>query len=485
MHQFDQIFKKREFNELIGDSRQDLYILIVILFVTFAALAHIFGGQKELRLRMANPYSNWVNIPVGKVSGRNISQFVNDLQESSVLDSFNILDAGYYQINWLKALKESLNQTSKIRLRSIDFESPVADAILGESNVLHKTSYERGQCHAIVSEAVLKELEYFEFSSSMFLPVYENSYDDYKLILLIPISHVVKTLPDNVDMVVSDVFMSLLNSNVEKSNFLNQEESRIITFFATERKTKEELIIQIPDSLEIAEINYNEFELNGKEFVKHRVKLYTKLHFLEILEIQKRLIEHGTYSYIDFYCNENVDYDIHEHYYALNFKSLSKIKEFRDYAKNKYDINISLAQVESKNNFYLISQLAKLFIYLLIGFAMFSITLFIQSIIKNHLNKIKPILGTLKAFGLRDRKIINLYMKVIFDFYGIASLFALFMMIVYHIFQNLAGLNMFFDLFNIYLLLVWACLSLLLFLFLYNYMAHILFKSPGDLVYNR
>ncbi len=485
MLEFEKIFRKREYDELVGDSRRDLYVLTIILFVTFAALAHIFGGQKELKLRMANPFSNWVNIPVSNVSGENIPKMVKELENPDLLDSFEILDAKYYQINWLKALKKSLDKTRKIRLRSVDFGSPVSGAILSETNVIHECVNGMGDCTIIVTEEVLQDLEYFDYQDSMFLPVYENSYDEYKLTLLLPISHIVKELPDNVDMVVSSTFMSLLNSNVQKSNFLNQNNSRIISFFADSRIKQEDILPHIPDSIEISDVKYLDFHVNGKDYVKHQVKLYTRLHFLEILEIQRNMVQFEYYSYIDFFCNESVEYDIHEHYYALNFKNLSKIKEFRDFAKNEYDINISLAQVESKDNFYLISRLAKLFIYLLIGFAMFSIIIFLQSIIKNHLDKIKPILGTLKAFGLKDQKIRSLYLHVIFKFYNMASLIAFSIMILYYVTQLCLKATLFYDVFNFKLLIIWIALSLLLFIFFYRYTAKVLFKSPGDLVYNR
>ena len=486
MIDFDKIFKGREYKKLEGVNRRNLLFLIFILLLTFLALGHVLGGQKELKDRMSDPYTNWINIPKTSSIGSSIDDLVSDIEKGDLKDQYKIEDINYYQITWFKALDYQLNSSKKLRVRSIDFSDDLIAPLLSEDNIVHRSKIDSLElCDIVISESALIKLGFDYSAQDLKLPVYDLDYIDEKLVYFFPIGYVVKDLPDNVDVIISDQFMSLLNSNVTQSGFIDQSKSSVLKFFSKKKIESVELK-NLFKSTKLRSLNIANRLINDKELYFYNVEVDTALNFLSRMKLVKSATkDYSLKNYTDHTCNVDFPVDISPFYYSIYFKDLSKVKQFRDYVKDNYDIIISLSQVESRDNFYLMSRLANLFIYLLVVLSGISILLYLQNVIKNHLEKIKPSIGTLKAFGLSDGKIGNLYLRIISKFYLTASIVSFVIILSYWLLVSLTKVNLYFNLFDIRLLIIWVVLFGVLVLFFSSLIRKILFKTPGDLIYNR
>lgn len=484
---FDTIFKKKESQVLFGKNNISLIFLSAILFITFLALGHVFGGREELRERMNDPFTNWINIPVNSSEEKVVNRMIDDFEEKGIADSFNIESIDPYQIYWFKSFDSELKRTRNYRVRSINVSDPILKNLLDEENTVVKSKTPFSECAIIVTEAVMNNLGHpFGEEDQIQLPILDNEYADEKAIMIFSVSAVVKELPDNVDIAITDELMSLLNADVQKTGFIDQRDKNECSFFSKEQKEEawiaEELL---PDSVLMGTLNHIPVQINGEDYVEHSFKISTSYPFYSWLRLQSNWYEKGCYTQLPFNCNSQVNNRLIAFYYAFNFSGLSKVKPFRDYIKEKYNIEVSLDQVESRNNFYLMSRLANLFIYLLVFFSCGSILLFLQNIVKNHLEKIKANLGTLKAFGLSDKRIRKLYIQIILRFFCYASLVAFVCLLLYNGIIQTAGWKVYFDLLNVRMLLIWAMLLLILLFFFRYLIAKTLFRAPGDLIYNR
>ncbi len=94
---------------------------------------------------------------------------------------------------------------------------------------------------------------------------------------------------------------------------------------------------------------------------------------------------------------------------SVNFTSLDRIREFSSFLFELKNLKIDMSQIESKENYNFVSKLTIFISGFLVIFSVISIILFLSNLIKVHINKIKPNLGTFKAFGLSNPVIVRIY----------------------------------------------------------------------------
>ena len=188
---------------------------------------------------------------------------------------------------------------------------------------------------------------------------------------------------------------------------------------------------------------------------------------------------------------------------SINFGSLDHVEDFANYFSSELNsgdegeqsnvIELDTAKVKDKKNFLYLMNITLIITFLLIVFAVLSISLFISNLLRNHLNKIKMNLGTYKAFGLSNKEVTKIYLTIMlrFIFSGIFSALLLSWIlgiIINSFFKarfNLEELTNYFILIDIstgLLLLFIIAITVLVSYFNIN---KILSKTPGDLIYNR
>ena len=76
-----------------------------------------------------------------------------------------------------------------------------------------------------------------------------------------------------------------------------------------------------------------------------------------------------------------------------------------------------MGQIESRDNYNLVTNLTRILSVVLIGFSVLSISLFLSNIFKRHLEKIKMNIGTFKAFGIDNKTLQFIYFKYLRSIY--------------------------------------------------------------------
>ncbi|MFT5956060.1 MAG: ABC-type antimicrobial peptide transport system permease subunit, partial [Cyclobacteriaceae bacterium] len=124
---------------------------------------------------------------------------------------------------------------------------------------------------------------------------------------------------------------------------------------------------------------------------------------------------------------------------------------------------------------------------LLIIFSIVSICFYLYNLLKNHLQKIKPNLGTFLAFGLDTKILFSLYRELLLSF--IVKAIGLSLAISFGILLVFSLMTDTFD--NYFALFDWKLLATVVILVGAFYMIFkwtieaILRKTPGDLIYDR
>jgi hypothetical protein len=109
--------------------------------------------------------------------------------------------------------------------------------------------------------------------------------------------------------------------------------------------------------------------------------------------------------------NKGADERYHQNY-IVNFANLQSIRKFSDAMMENFEYPVDLATVEAKENFSLTSITTLVLVFCLLLFALLSILIFLRSMLKSHLEKIAPNLGTMLAFGIHPRRLMQNYVLI-------------------------------------------------------------------------
>jgi ABC-type antimicrobial peptide transport system permease subunit len=185
-------------------------------------------------------------------------------------------------------------------------------------------------------------------------------------------------------------------------------------------------------------------------------------------------------------CNTSKTSVPHADHIAFEFSRLGAITDFREEMMRNFEVEVSMQQVEASNNFHLVSVMTNAISIVLFGFAALSIAFYILSLIRTHITKSAPNIGTLKAFGISDKTLRRTYISIVGIFLITASAIAFILCIIVQLVMTSFGdipikLNVFDPLLPISLVLIMlVCLVIAS-----RAAKSLLSNTPGDLVYRR
>jgi hypothetical protein len=151
----------------------------------------------------------------------------------------------------------------------------------------------------------------------------------------------------------------------------------------------------------------------------------------------------------------------------------------------EFGFEINVAQIEAKKNFAIVSNLTAFMAVVLFFFSIASIVSFVDSLLRAHIEKIKPNLGTFMAFGLSNETLLKSYLRIIAVFMGITLLSALLIAFIFDLLEDHFMVLSRFDLFD------WKVGGAVLILLVIGYVKSImtinaiLKNTPGNLIYER
>ncbi len=515
------LFFEREYKSLAGVGNRLIISLIIILTLTFAAICFAVGAIENLKIKMNDPFTNWIDIPLkirSEITYKNVSSFLKEFDTDSIKSEYaieNITPVGTFSIDFYKRTFDPMRHPQDTLVRkqlgqTINFESALFNKIVSKGNVLQDftagDSLNPKAQQIIVKKELLFTLGYEE-------PVLNGPYlfiqnSDQELIPLY-VAGIVEKLPGNVSFVCSESFKNVygntrlsdntglpcgdkyIKSNKRGGNQFsillpkNSPAPEIIRRnIATSLGTKDEIACQIKDSS--ITINSVTFQQAKLEFGYRDTITYKKLFDFAT---QNDTANKSFLLIANFDTTMNCDgLDNSEiTYLQFNFIKLDYIKAFAREMQDKYGVNLSMREIESKENFSLVSNLTMAISLILFAFGLLSIILYVNNQLRSHLNGIKSNLGTFKAFGLSNRFLTVLYRKIVFSYLVVGVVAAL--MIVFLIDLTETSLvdanDSKFNALSPWLFLAIAGLFIISDLVSRKTTKRILGGTPGDLIYNR
>lgn len=510
---FFSVFKKREFAALQGAGRRNLFVLILIFWGTSMAIGFSNGSLLYLAKKMDSPFVRWVDLIVPYTQQDRIHRIMDDLQNDSINEHYGIENVtGYHRFPMNFWNPEARGTFTPVG-RTIDLEDNVLQAVFDADNLIAGRPFIDDDDYGfIVTEAFLKDLGYDH--NSLFIYWSERLGDDTQVRIPLPVIAVVNELPGMHRFAVTPRTYSRFSYRDRLAHpFMPVDESSLFLYFLGSHDEATSLAGSIQDELNdsdefiyvSAHVNQNNDthqegyllqlsffpEVSGYTAMQD---LYENIMDFPLMgDYQDRLVRYHNFRSRLYSQDRLAPYDN----ISVSFSSLSKIRDFSQWlASLEHGLEMDIAQVEAKENYDFISKLTIIISFVLIVFSVYAAGLFLKSVLRMHLEKIKMNLGTFLAFGLQYKTIQRTYLEITFRFVLtalVAGLLTSFIIgeaggirMVFRILD--AGLEpgeTYFEQFNYLTALSAAMILIYSYYIVKNALKNQLTKTPGDLIYER
>lgn len=494
---FQHLFFRNEFLELTGKSRKGIIALTVILTLTLLALGFAIGGIKYLEHRMDDPFTNWVNLPIKSSYIEKVFDITDEFSKDSVRQAYNLDRINEYNIEFFGFINKETAEKYMWKTRTITPEGSLLRAIVNEKsgNVISGLTSKDGEefefprCQIIIKADALRDLGYTDLGSIKRIPLL---IDDIKVYP--EVAAIVKELPNMCQAVVTSHFGNLLTMDFNTTNFINFNASNQLLFtgLMEDKEGLADIIKNKLTSAKVIDVEFDKLHLSADHFDTRAKVFLTEWYdgyYMDtiLMEINELVQPRKKFEkYVIWECNVGDFSDIESpHYLSFNFTELTKVRDFSEILRENYGVEISMDQVESKENFAVVSTLTSSIAAILLGFSILSIVFYVNSLLRTHLEKIKMNLGTFKAFGLNNHILISSYTKIILSFIMISIIFAVLICGIYYLVEPLILKNNYFDIFNLKVLGALIVIVLIAVFTSRRTISKTLMKTPGDLIYNR
>ncbi|MBK7637042.1 MAG: hypothetical protein IPJ13_24280 [Saprospiraceae bacterium] len=191
----------------------------------------------------------------------------------------------------------------------------------------------------------------------------------------------------------------MFKEKYESTGFVEVEEQTRLTFLS-KKEIENRILKDVLPSDQLVDIESIKVAIAGADSV-FKYTIFTNDYVSDSLmsDFSKNLKQKGESIILNkewkFVKGHSEIYD--PMYFSFNFIDLEKIRELQSFLKEKYKMEIELSVVEDRDNFSLVSKLTYFMILSLIIVAIISFVIFLVNLIKNHLDKIKPNIGTFMA----------------------------------------------------------------------------------------
>jgi hypothetical protein len=514
---FYKLFLFREGKELAGKRIKNILGLFAILLMTFLAIGFGEGGLDYLKIKMSDPFINWINIPIPFNRSEETSSFINSLENDTIKKRYNYNDIKSYA-HFNQYFFEITGRQIQADGRTIETSSPLLRYILSNDNIIKGITSEDVDDYfgdqsigLIVCKDFLNKLGYITNYPAFLYMVFPIP-NEIDLRVPLPVICVVKQLPGMVSVMSTPLFYKETNYQTDQpfniSSFYHQ---KYLRYFIPENSGVDKWKRKIHDLL-----NKYQARIVNDPYVENYSKSFQKgsiIHF----EIDTNSLKKGIHADIlDQYIQKSFDpnnnqiiriYDyqfgrfekeeIGEDYLSVYFTSLDSIAQFQQFVQKKpLELKIEMSQINARENYNFVSKLTFITSLFLIIFSIISVSMFLSNLIKSHFERIKKNIGTFKAFGLDNKRLVITYSVISFIFVFCAASTAFLLADLLGSIGALKillagfGLNLekgylYFNLLTQKSLLTFLMIIALSTLIVYVRMTRMLKHTPGDLIYER
>lgn len=529
---FYRLFYLRELQILSGKRKANLWILSLMLFTTFTVIGFAEGSLRYLAQKMRDPFINWVTVLPGNLSAMGMQQVIRDLNTDEVKDAFglkNVVGFNRFQLNFYDYLDilsyygDGDLDTNRIRpfaARTLAPEDPVMGEIFSGRNHLGGQAFDDPLDYGlIVTAGMLRQLNYPENTPYVWMdmPLLQPGSISrvLRMAIPVPVRGVVRALPGLAGFASSPYFFQQRTTRIGNNPFNPLRDNRLlIAYTGTAEEAREyasvleRVLSEISENTpyRILSVWIEPATQAASQAVQHVYATLSprsidleKLEFFfreaynhpEMAQNRQQVFRMYDYERQFSVFRQQTDFDR----ISLNFVNLEQLRSFSLMLLERYQIEVDMAQVESRENYHFVSRLTGIISIVLIVFSIISVLLFVVHLLKKHLDSIRRNLGTFKAFGLSNTLLIGIYMRIVLSMLSVAALAGL---AVSALFGYLGGIRIlllafgshfepgrYFSLGSHYLVVA----LLLLFVsatFVLHYITNkLLNHSPGDLIYER
>jgi len=349
------MFAKNEGKELLGKKYINLWILLGILTLTFLTVGFANGSLDYLQKKMSDPFVNWVSISIPYGRSNDIPEIQRTVQFDKNKDKFGIKSvSGYYGLIIRFADYNSKN-TYFSNGRSISSNNPLLSQVLGNKNLIKgRKQFSENEIGIIVTEDLLTKLNYDDKNPYIYMELTLDSITSLKVPL--PIISIVKELPGLYEFAFTPYFYYQRIGKSASNPFRidNLTKSRLKIFIADKNISEDKADEDIRNYFVNSNFNSLKPMFNTKTDTSKIINgVTTTITFFpypdeqELNEIFTDLCNSKQCKQFDIYRDYqfrfNNVYDSNEfHYLSIHFEELSKIRAFRSYMVDNFDLDIDM-----------------------------------------------------------------------------------------------------------------------------------------------
>lgn len=437
---FFKLFVKREWKVLLGHRYSTLWMLVAMLSATFLAISFSNASMRYLSDKMNDPFIKWVDIKnsYGEGDFTNLEYALNDSENMERFD-YNSYQSDYYFSYMFFGKEKNMLQYFQCRFFQ-DIKTDLVSAILDEDNVIGDCkvqdleSLSDETIGVIITKNALDKLGYSETPAYLDLCRYSEGADSLGFELYdaefarvpIPVLGVVKRLPSSVDIISTKYFYEQENNDNDYPFNLscNHSYTESLIYYVPDEVDPTLFIASLDDAASRSTVPaiVDEYSFYKPEIVPFKSGRFislvgeneTPLLALETASMNEDIMaewaDKGIVRVFDYNFSP---YEVSEKsYLSVYFNKLSKVKEFEDFVA-EYKVKLDMSQINSKDNFNAVSVMANILSWAIVVFAILCIVLFIVDLLKSYFQKVKRNIGTFKAFGVSNRRLIQIYMIIV------------------------------------------------------------------------
>ena len=436
--EYINLLAKREGKVVLGKYYSNLWLLTIVLTLTFVSISFSNGSLSYLDEKMNDPFTNWVSIQNNFGDGNKIKNFEQKLLEPEIQAYYLFNNIQTDRANMLNLFHANKTKHTTFSVRFYgNMKSDLMNAILSEDNIVNGASLHIDE---IINESygvimTLDALEWCGYDKDN-IPAYINyaaansNVDSLGLETIggylpvpLPLLAVVKRLPSNIDMILPTYFYDGAYSSKKAFSFNGKEYVNRLYYFV-ENKYEQEFkeIISAIDGVDHKIYMYSDEKNHIKPWKDGSLyKIYVDDNEKSIISVSnsvnKAIMEKCDGEFVTRVYDYNVPtskdrFKTDASYLSVNFTSLDSIRVFETFAKDN-GIVLDMAQVDSKENFNAVSIMANILSFAMIVFSIVCIIMFIINMLQSYFQKVKRNMGTFKAFGINSSELTSIYVVML------------------------------------------------------------------------
>lgn len=505
---FRSVFRKGRQESLAWHGRNSI-LLTAMLLITLLSIAFGRGGLNVLADKMDDPFVRWLEIPISSTMDISYEMLQDSLSIQEVCSRYRIAGVSTFSRFHKMLWSQNQNGVRSAVGRTISIEDPLMEKLISPENLVKGKGFDSDQTPAWI----LSTDFVVQFCNGEIPPFVRTIYpcrdsEEHDYIVPIPVVGVVKHLPNNALFVTTPFYYEQLNSPKLP---LNPRTTRdLVLFIDTDQPTIEKMHVSLtnyllnhpfygkysPFILEPA--IYSESWLPGYQLrVSFRgeqdVEFLTTLA-QEISELPEFVDTKVTHLFNHRWAKNEAA--LQPTSVSLYLSTLENLSSLRDYMMDPFKIEISMENVETKNNFHFIAGLTHILGIVIMIVSIVGIAIFIMSIMLQILHQQRVFIGIYTANGITDGSMQRVFMRMLFPFLAKAVIGAGSLAILLSEtgamarLLRLLGLNLekngkYFDLLSpealVFAAVLFATAILVVFFNAKGFLDH----SPGDLIYER